>query len=80
MYLLSKYWKIKHIRNMHFLFFPFKQTEQQQRVAGYSNSGVFLYTYSCTWPCVVVAQFVKMEKKKEKKMNVFDMFNFPIIG
>ena len=37
-YLLSKYWKIKHIRNMHFLlfFFPFKQTEPQQRVTGYS--------------------------------------------
>ena len=34
---IHKYWKIKHIRNMHFLFFfPFKQTEPQQRVAGYS--------------------------------------------
>ena len=29
---IHKYWKIKHIRNMHFLFFPFKQ----QREAGYS--------------------------------------------
>ena len=29
-------WKIKHIRNIHFLFLPFKRTEPQQRVAGYS--------------------------------------------
>ena len=33
---IHKYWKIKHIRNMHFLFFPLKQTEPLQHVAGYS--------------------------------------------
>ena len=33
---IHKYGKIKHIRNMHLLFFLFKQTETQQRVAGYS--------------------------------------------
>ena len=34
--IVYKYWKIKHIRNMHFLFFPFKQIGPQQRVAGHS--------------------------------------------
>ena len=47
---IHKYWKIKHIRNMHFLFFPpFKQTRGRvQLVYIYKYINIFyiyIYTY-----------------------------------